>query len=145
MTDIPVMIARKASIQKSLAAIGVKNGSAPPESGSNTFGIAYEFFVADQLRSACTKRYDAAKAAALSAGVLGDEKDYREGDTVTAFDNEHLSISVKKASGSYTLDKTQLRNELSKAGLTEMKINGIMDNASKPKKGAVSFITSIKV
>ncbi len=137
------IITRKAAIQKSLSAIGKKNGSAPPESKSNTFGLAYELFVASEIRSAANKRYDQAKAAAADAGIL-DESKCVEGSEISTHVNEYFDVTMKKAASSTTLDKAQLKNELSKAGMKADVIAKVISAASKPRKGAVTVGFALK-
>jgi hypothetical protein len=137
------IIHKKAAIQKALSAIGVKNGSSPPEHSDNRFGLAYELFVASELRSAANKRYDAAKAKAADAGVIDEEKTV-EGNEVSTYVSKYFDVTMKKAASSLTLDKTMLKNELSKNGLSEPQIVTIISRASKPRKGAVTIGFTLK-
>lgn len=137
------IITKKAAIQKALSAIGVKNGSAPPESSSNTFGAAYELFVASELRSAANKRYDAAKAAANEAGVIDEDKTI-EGSEVATHVNKYFDVTMKRAASSTTLDKTMLKNELAKAGVKASVIEEVIKRSSKPRKGAVTIGFTLK-
>jgi hypothetical protein len=143
----------KAAIQKTFSNIGKTNGSKPPESTSNTFGIAYELFVADALRSAANKRYEEAKIEAAKAGVLGDKvevvkKEVKftlpEGSNLTLYSSEHFDITAKVANGSTMLDATALGNELVKK-LGPVEALKIIEAASKPRKGATTVSTSMKV
>lgn len=134
----------KASIVKTFNNIGKKNGSAPPESGSNTFPVAFEFFVADNLRSIANKRYDVAKAAALAVGVLGDPETYVEGTITNIYEADLFDIAAKKASGTTMLDKTQLANNLAKKGWKADEIQELVDDSSKPRKGATTYEMILK-
>jgi hypothetical protein len=134
----------KAAIQKSLSNIGKRNGSAPPESTSNTFGAAYELFVASELRSAANKRYDVAKEAAKDAGVI-DEAKAVEGAEIATNSNEYFDGTMKQASASSTIDKTKLKSTLMVAcNLNEKQADDIIAAASKPRKGAVTIGFSLK-
>jgi hypothetical protein len=138
------IIDKKVAIQKAASAIGKKNGSAPPESTSNTFGAAYELFVASELRSIANKRYDVAKAQAVEAGVIDEEKAI-EGAEIATHNNELFDVTLKKASSSMTLDKTALKNNLSKlAGMSDKEATRIIELSSKPRKGAVTIGFSLK-
>lgn len=134
----------KAAIQKAFSAIGKKNGSAPPESKSNSFGVAYELFVASEIRSAANKRYDAAKEAAAIAGIIDDEKAI-EGSEVATYNTEYFDVTMKKAAGSLSIDKTQLKNNLMREfNLDEVTVNKLLVKSSKPRKGAVTIGFSLK-
>ena len=133
----------KAAIQKSLSNIGKKNGSAPPESSSNSFGVAYELFVSNELRSAANKRYDVAKEAAKDAGII-DEERLIEGSEVSTHSNEYFDVTMKQSAASSTLDKTKLQSELMKFGLLEAEVLRIFAAASKPRKGAVTIGFALK-
>lgn len=134
----------KAAIQKSLSRIGKSNGSAPPESSSNTFGPAYELFVASEIRSAANKRYEKAKEAAFAAGVI-DEEACVEGAEIATHNNEYFDVTMKKASASSTLDKTMLRNHLMKEfNLDDKTADQVIAKSSKPKKGAVTIGFTLK-
>lgn len=140
------MIDIKVAIQKAFQKIGKSNGHAPPDPppASNTFPIAYEFFVADNLRSLANKRYEAAKTAARSAGVLGEEEAYVEGSTVTTFESELFDVAAKKASSTTMLDKTVMSNQLARKGWTPADIEKFIAESSKPRKGAVTFEVVLK-
>lgn len=140
------MIDIKVAIQKAFQKIGKSNGHAPPDPppASNTFPIAYEFFVADNLRSLANKRYEAAKEAAQKAGVLGDEAEYQEGSTITTFNSDLFDVAAKKARGSRTLDKTELSNYLNRKGWKQAEIDELLVKGSKPRKGAVTFEVVLK-
>ena len=134
----------KAAIQKQLSNIGKKNGSAPPESSSNTFRTAYELFVANELRSAATKRYDAAKAAAFEAGVIDEDK-LIEGSEVATHCNEFFDVTMKQAASSSSVDKVKLKSQLMlQFNLDEKKAADVIAKASKPRKGAVTIGFTLK-
>lgn len=134
----------KVAVQRSLSAIGKEGDTAPPESTKNTFPQAYEFFIASQLRSAAIKRYDAAKEAAMKSGVLGTETDYIEGSTITTWKNGLFDIAAKKASSSSTLDRTMLANTLTRKGWKPDQIEALIEDSSKPRKGAVTYEVVLK-
>jgi len=133
----------KAAIQKSLSNIGKRNGSAPPESTSNAFGAAYELFVASELRSAANKRYDVAKQQATDVGVIDEEK-LMEGAEIATHQNEYFDVTMKQASSSQTLDRTKLSVTLAKRGWKEHEIVELINEASKPRKGAVTIGFALK-
>lgn len=138
------IIRLKAAIQKTLASIGKKNGSALPESKSNTFPIAYELFVASELRSASNKRYDVAKAAAAKAGIIDEDKTI-EGSEISTYDSEYFDVTMKKASASSTLDKVLLGNKLQvEFGMSQGDVDKLIEMSSKPRKGAVTIGFSLK-
>lgn len=134
----------KAAIQKAFSKIGKSNGSSPPASADNRFGLAYELFVASELRSAANKRYEVAKEAAASAGVLDEEKCV-EGSEVAVYDAQYFDVTMKQASGSTQIDKTKLKNELMKEfNLDETSAAAVIAKGSKPRKGAVTIGFSLK-
>jgi hypothetical protein len=137
------IIHRKAAIQKSFNNIGHKNGSSPLEHTDNRFQLAYELFCASELRSAANKRYDRAKEAAKEAGVI-DEGKCVEGSEITTYNNKYFDVTLKQAAASTTLDKTMLKNALMKSGMSEPEAIGIICQASKPRKGAVTIGFSLK-
>jgi len=134
----------KAAIQKALSNIGKKNGSAPPESTNNAFGVAYELFVASELRSAANKRYDVAKEMAKEAGVINEEY-LIEGAEIATHQNEYFDVTMKQASSSSTVDKTKLKSQLMlQFNLDEKSAQAVIDKASKPRKGAVTIGFTLK-
>lgn len=134
----------KAAIQKQFSTIGKKNGSAPPDSGINTFPVAYELFVASELRSAANKRYDMAKKQAEEAGVI-DESETIEGAEIATWKSKYFDVTMKKSAASSTLDKTMLKNVLMRElKCNEDKAQHIIDSASKPRKGAVTIGFTLK-
>lgn len=138
----------KSAIQTAFSNIGKKNGTSAPTSKVNTFSIAYEFFCAEIMRSAANKRHEEAKKAAFDAGLLGEPSKYVEGETITTHDNEHFTITAKKAAASSTLDRTMLSNALSKRygkKLDATLCNEILAEASKPRAGAVTISCAMKV
>lgn len=137
------IIHSKAAIQKAFSNIGKKNGSSPPEHSDNRFGLAYELFCASELRSAANKRYDAAKERAKEAGVV-DESKCIEGSEITTYNNKYFDVTMKQASASTTLDKTMMKNVLQREGYSEEKAQFLIDNASKPRKGAVTIGFALK-
>lgn len=139
MTDIMKI---KSDILKRFTAIGKTNGTAPPPSDKNTFGIAYEFFVAGVLRSVANKRYEAAKLAAESAGLIGDKKSLDVGSTTVAT-NEYFDIVAKKANSSKRLDKTALHNYLSRKYSEKEALEALVASETE-QAGAVTIECSLK-
>lgn len=137
------MIDKKVAIQKQLSKIGKANGSAPPESNLNNFGVAYELFVSNELRSAAAKRYDAAKAAAFDAGIV-DESEIVEGAEIATWKSKYFDVTMKQAAGSSTLDRTLLWNNLMKLGFDEKNAQDLIARSSKPRKGAVTIGYTLK-
>ena len=134
----------KVAIQKALSNIGKKNGTAPLPSSSNSYATAHELFVASELRSAANKRYEKAKEAAASSGVI-DETECVSGATITTHTNDYFDVQMKKASDSTTLDKTQLSNNLKKMhNLTDTQVEKLIAASSKPRKGAVTIEFALK-
>jgi len=134
----------KAAIQKALSNIGKKNGSAPPQSESNSFGVAYELFVSSELRSAANKRYDVAKALAAEAGIIDEEK-LIEGAEIATHCNEYFDVTMKQAAASSSVDKTKLKSQLMlQFNLDEKSAQLVIDKASKPRKGAVTIGFTLK-
>lgn len=134
----------KAAIQKALSAIGNKGPTAPNGDQSNTYPIAHELFVASELRSAVNKRYDVAKARAAEAGVIDEDKTV-EGAEIVAASYELFDVTMKRNAASTTLDRTQLKNVLMKRmNCTEALAQAIIDEASKPRKGAVTIGFTLK-
>lgn len=132
----------KAGIQKALSKIGKTNGTAPPSSRRNIFPTLYDFFVADTLRSAINKRYDDAKARLIEQQQL-DLEAFPESTQSIEASTEHLDLLVKKNAGSKIIDKTMLRNELSKRYGTDV-ADEIIEASSKDKKGAVTISAVMK-
>jgi hypothetical protein len=138
------MLQIKAAIQKSFQNIGKKNGSAPPESDKNTFSQAFELFVSKELKSMAEKRYDAAKKAAVEAGII-DESKCVEGMEINTWQSEHFDVALKQSSSSQTLDKTMLKNNLMRElNMNETQVNDLIERSSKPRKGAVNINISLK-
>jgi hypothetical protein len=134
---------RKAAIQKAFAAIGKKNGSAPPESAKNTFGVAYELLVSKDLASMAEKRYEAAKKAAEDAGVI-DKSKVVVGEEVRVYESEYFDIALKKNNDSQMLDRTTLKNFLMKQGASDAEAEKIIAGGSKPRAGATNINISLK-
>lgn len=138
------MLHKKAAIQKAFSAIGNKNGSAAPEDTDNRFSIAYELFVAKELKSAAEKRYEMAKEAAVAAGVI-DETKCVEGSEVNTYSSTHFDIGLKKSASSLTLDKTKLSNKLiTEHNWTQDAVNKLLVLSSNTRKGAVNINISFK-
>jgi hypothetical protein len=136
------LLHRKAAAAKAFNAIGRKNGSAPPEGKDNRLGVAYEFYIANHLRSMANARYDAAKDAALDAGVI--DINYPVG-THIPYHADGLSIIAKRNNDSSTLDKTLLANNLQKDhGFDESKTRELIQKSSNPRKGALSYDFSVE-
>ncbi len=115
----------------SFTKIGTQNGSAPPHVADNRVGLAYELLVAQRLKSAAEARVEAAKAAALAAGLIAEE--YSPGDH-TPFTSTTLNINVKRNKDGTMLDGQKLMNELVKK-LGETDAKKLVMSASKPRKG----------
>lgn len=137
------IIDKKVAIQKSLAAIGHTNGSAAPEGSSNTLPIAYELFVASELRGAANKRYEIAKQKAAEAGIIDEEKTV-EGAEIATWKSKLFDVTMKRSASSQSLDKTMLRNNLLKSGISESKVDQLIAASSKPRKGAVTIGFTLK-
>jgi hypothetical protein len=136
-------IHRKAAIQKAFSNIGKSNGSKPLEHSDNRFQTAYELFCASELRSAANKRYDAAKAKAFEEGIIDEEK-CQEGAEIATYKSKYFDVTMKQSAASTTLDKTMLRNNLSRVGMSETDIDNLIKTSSKPRKGAVTIGFSLK-
>jgi hypothetical protein len=94
------------------------------------------------MRSAINKRYDVAKATLVEQQQL-DLENYPESNQSIEASTEYLDLLVKKAAGSSTIDKTALKNELTKrygANTAEE----IITASSKPRKGAVTLSAVMK-
>jgi hypothetical protein len=142
MTTGTEIIKCKAAIQKALSKIGTTNGTAPPSSRRNIFPTLYEFFVADTMRSNINKRYDVAKAQLIEVTGLNLDELEDSSSQISA-STEHLDLLCKKAAGSSTIDKTMLRNELTKRyGVNTA--DQIIEASSKPRKGAVTLSAVMK-
>ena len=134
------LLKRKAAAATSFNAIGKKNGSAPPDNPSNTFGIAYELFIADHLRSIANARYEEAKASAVEAGVLQDT--YTAG-THVAYDSPELSVVVTKNKDSVTFDKTKAQNYITKK-YGEVATKAMAKEATGSRNGATTVKVAVK-
>lgn len=136
------MLLLKSAIMKALGKIGTSNGTSPLPSRRNISPALHEFFVADTLRSAVNKRYDAAKEAVIEqAGI--DIPNIEESSQHIAASNEHIDLLVKKAASSTTIDKTMLKNELTRRFGGDV-ANEIIKAASKPRAGATTISPVIK-
>ena len=136
------LIKRKSAAAKTFSKIGKTDATAPPPSDSNTFGVAYELFIAESLRSIANARYEAAKDAAIAAGVIQSE--YTVG-THIPYNTDGLSIIARRNNDSSTLDKTLLSNILQKDHkFTAADVTKLLDKASKPKKGATTHSFSVE-
>ena len=103
---------KKSKIAKAFENIGRTNGTAQPQSDSNQFALAYEFFVADQLESAAKKRKETAKKACVEADLWDMKK--VPGVTEELWSNEFVSIIAKTNNAAEKIDNDLLRNELMK-------------------------------
>lgn len=129
------LLKRKSAAMNAFTKIGRTNGSSPPESTTNNFAEAYEFAIAASLRSAANARYDAAKEAAIMAGVFKAE--YTPGKH-NAFNKDGVIVIASRNKDGETLDSGKLKNELTKK-LGADKAEALLSLCMKPKKGALSF------
>jgi hypothetical protein len=132
----------KAAIQKALSNIGKTNGTSPLPSRRNISPAMHEFFVADTLRSAISKRYDEAKEAIIEQTGL-DVANFPESSQAIQASTEHFDLLVKKNASSTTIDKTMLKNALTKRYGADTALL-IMEEASKPRAGATTISAIIK-
>lgn len=109
----------------------------------NTAPIAARFLIAEQARSFWNKQYDVVKKEAKDAGILGDEADYIEGETVVVSSFSGFDICAKKAAASEMVDKTALLNALNKH-VPAAKRQAIIAECVKQRKGAVTISVSVK-
>lgn len=110
------------NIQKHLEKIGTdKTTGLPTENTGNMphEPIAWELMVAGIIRSYGEKRYDAAKAAALAAGVLGKEADAVPGTKVAVYDGAYVTVTRQVNSPASRLDSKKLVTELRKLGVKQ--------------------------
>lgn len=119
--------------------IGKQNGSSPPDSKSNTLGLAYELLVAQKLQSVSKARVEAALNACREAGMIADS--YTPGDH-TPYTSDMLNINVKRNNDSQLLDSDKLRVELIKK-LGAPEAQKLLSAASKPRKGNTTVSVSI--
>lgn len=128
MSDI---LKRVSAAMTAFTKIGRSNGSAPPYSNLNDYGIAYELMIAQRLAKAASARLEAAKEAAQDAGILA--KSYKEG-THIVYNKEGLVVTIVKHKDSSTLDKTMISNYLSKMYGADVAEKAISEG-SKPRAG----------
>jgi len=134
-----LVIADKYSkILAAFSKIGKHNGTAPPESKSNTFALAYEYYVAAKLESAAKKRKEQAQVACVSAGMLGDKADLVTGMLTVVYTSDIMNITAKAATPAKRIDPVELANELSKR-YGELEALKIINAATKYNAPAVSY------
>lgn len=132
----------KAAVQKSLSNIGKTNGTSPLPSRRNIAPDLHEFFVADTLRSAIKKRYEAAKERIIEVAGIELENFPESTQSIEASD-EHFDLLVKKNASSTQINKTKLKNELTRR-YGEKVAAEIIKAASDPRAGATTISAIIK-
>lgn len=122
--------------------IGKSNGTTQPLDSSNTFPLAWEYFVAHRLKGMAEKRLDDAKKACASAGMLGDRAAFVAGTTVQTYGSDLLSINARTSQPAERLDKAKLRSELVKEfGIA--KTDNIIKKSTVYNAAAVTYEFSI--
>lgn len=107
--------ALKTKLLTAFANLGVKNGTAPgPELDVNE-KLAYELFTASTLATAADKRKEAAKAAALKAGII---RPVLPGSSATVFSGKRIAIMAATKNAGSLLNEDALK----RAGVTEAQI-----------------------
>lgn len=108
----------RAKIRQSLERIGNTNGHAMPPSGSNIDPALHEFFVAAEMQAYAKTRFDAAKDAAIEAGVERGKIDElvtrvtknMQGESAILADGELYQLSVNISKPAERLDQKALRS-----------------------------------
>ena len=132
---------RKSKALVAFDKIGKSNGSVAPESTENRAAIAYEFYIADALAAAASKRKEAAKLAAANAGIVID--DTIPGETKLVYENEYMTINARTAQPASRVDMTKLRSELTKKlGAVDAEV--IIKKATTNSKPATTYIFASK-
>lgn len=111
---------------------------------TNLGSYADDLYTASELRRMAEARYKGAVSAAQSVGVLPTEGDATDDPGNYSVYNDgviHIDMSVKSPAS--RLDKTALRVELIKAGVSATIIDAAMSKATKQNKPARSFVVSI--
>jgi beta-phosphoglucomutase-like phosphatase (HAD superfamily) len=128
----------KLAITNTLNKLGTsQNGkSAPPPSTDNRFSIAWEYFVADFMASACNKRKEAAKKAAEEAGIITKPG---VGETKTVYKADGLQIIGATKSPAERIDAALLHANLMKE-FGEEKAQQILAKCKVKSSPATTFI-----
>jgi len=117
--------------------IGRTNGTACDQTEDNREPLAYELFIADKLRKMAERRYEAAKADAMAAGLMG-ELDTFEPGAYTTFVGAQLTVAVRRNNPSQSVDKHLIIKALEKRKVDPLEVLEIMEEGSKERKGATT-------
>lgn len=109
--------------------------SAPPSSMDNRAGLAWEYFVADQLCSLADKRKKLAKKACEEAGILSKPA---VGSTEVVYNNETLQIVAQTKSPASRIDRTLLHSALMKR-YGHAAAEEVINEATKQDSPATTF------
>lgn len=80
-----------------------------PAGNKNNHKEAAEFALAERLKKLAENRFKKAAEAAKEAGVLGDEDNYRNGETVMVWQCPDFSVSVKSGNPSKQIGKEEVK------------------------------------
>lgn len=133
------------SIEDILVRIGTEEipETVMPAGNKNTSPIAAKYAVAKTIKGWADRNFKDVEAEARTQGILGDEDMYREGLTTVVWQSPAFDITVKRAKGSTTLDKDRLQEELLKR-MSQASLLEVMEEASKPRKGATTIDVAFK-
>lgn len=138
---------KKLKLHSLLAAVGTKNGLAPPESQDPIDAQLHELLIADEMRAFSNKRYDIAKKAVLANQNV--EQDAEEvsalatktnsKSVVTSARGQHYQLIVSANAPARSIDATKLCTELLALGVKQALIDKALEKARKVASPAKSF------
>jgi hypothetical protein len=115
----------------------------PARSGNNQEPLAYEYFIASHLAKLAVGRRDAAKQAAIKAGVMPDVDDpanQREpGTDEFIFNGELVTIMLNVAKPRVQVDMKALSAALIAAKVKPEVVTAAIEAASKPTRAGHKF------
>ena len=110
---------------------------------SNSADAAAEYMLARILMDQAKARLDAATKQALERGILGNEAEIAEGNTVMTFNCPNFTINLKKGRSSQILDKDMVKDNAVKH-FGEKRANELLAESLKPRKATVQIFCAVK-
>lgn len=135
------------AINVAFAAIGTDVHTKMPKlkKGDNKSPVAWEYFVSSHLVTLANARFDVAKRAAISVGVIFDhEKFPREpGTNEPIFHGEHVAVWLTVRNASTRVNPDVMVEYLSSHGVSQSLLDEAYQAASKPTKPPHIFKASL--